>query len=125
MDIRKIKVKDIINPEKWAIVADAYAKKHIDGISLEFCEEVDAMYYMDPDIAHNLALSKGVSVEYCRMVAMRARVCRECVSAGSCVHCGCTSPENMYSMRNECSAGKWVSHKDDEDIRNYLKTTGQ
>lgn len=111
MDYRKIRLKDVLSPKKWAIVADAYAKK-FQGVSLELCEEVMMLHHMgDTDMAHNLAKSVGQSVKYCEVVVSRADACRPCVENGSCLHCGCSMPEAMFSMENECSEGKWKEVK--------------
>lgn len=121
MNIRKIKFLDIINPRKWKAILEAYEKKFIGGISLEFCEEVDMLYHTEPELAHNLAATKKVSVDYCQMVVYRANKCRDCVEAGSCHHCGCTTPENMFSISNWCSAGKWPAHENEEDFKQHKK----
>lgn len=121
MNIRKIRAKDILNPKKWAAVIEAYNKKYIGGITLEFCQEVDLLSYTEPEFAYNLALSKGTTVEYCQMVVYRAEKCADCVEAGSCLHCGCTCPENMYARGNWCSAGKWPAHDSDEDFVEHKK----
>lgn len=121
MNIRKIRFKDVINPKKWGAVLEAYEKKFVGGITLEFCEEVDLLSYTDIELAHNLALTKDTTVEYCQMVVYRANKCRDCVDAGSCVHCGCSTPENMYARSNWCSAGKWPAHKDDQEFIEHKK----
>jgi hypothetical protein len=121
VNIRKIRYKDIINPKKWKAVLEAYDKKYLGGITLEFCQEVDLLSYTEPEFAYNLALSKNTTIEYCQMVAYRAEKCSDCVEAGSCLHCGCSTPENMYARSNWCSAGKWPAHENDEDFVKHKK----
>lgn len=37
----------------------------------------------------------------------RALKCTECVENGSCVHCGCKSPQLFYSVYKKCPQNKW------------------
>lgn len=120
MDWSKVRLRDFLNPKKWFVVFDAYRNKVAKGVTLELCQEVDVLYHVDQDKADRLATKHGVSVDYCRLVAYRADQCRECVNAGACQHCGCTAPENMFSIHNWCSAGRWVDFHDEQQISRFL-----
>lgn len=122
MDPRKIRWKDVFSPRKWAAVADATAKKVVNGVTLERCQEVDYLSEQDPGAAVALANTMDVSVEYCQMVAYRAAQCFQCVVNGSCVGCGCTTPDNMFAAKNDCSEGFWGPIMSDADWREFRKT---
>jgi hypothetical protein len=119
-NFRKIRLKDLLNPTKWAAVADAYAKK-FQGVSLELCEEVDFLQHTDKELAHDLAASKGVTIPYCEMVVYRASKCGDCVANGSCLHCGCSCPANMLARGNSCSKDKWKSVRNDDEWKQFKK----
>lgn len=108
MNWRKIRFKDLISPRKWWIVIDAYKNKAL-GVSLERCQQAVEMKYTHGEATADFWARRvmGKGLDYAEVVVLRATLCHECVKQGSCVHCGCSAPENMYSLKNECSAGNW------------------
>lgn len=64
------------------------------------------------------------SLEYCEQVVYRSIMCRPCVQAGNCHHCGCDMPDAILSRPNYCSDGKWFSMMSDEQWRDYKKVSG-
>lgn len=108
MNWSKVKIKDLLNPRKWWIVIDAYWRKSR-GVTLENCQTAIQMKYTSGLAASDFwcRMVMKQDLEFAEMVVDRASRCPDCVEEGSCVHCGCTSPENMYSPLNSCSAGNW------------------
>lgn len=108
MNWRKVRIRDVINPKKWWIVLDAYIKKSR-GVTLERCERAALFRFTQGEVFADFWARKvmGQNLEYAEVVVERASLCKDCVDAGSCKHCGCSCPDNMFSMKNECSGGNW------------------
>jgi hypothetical protein len=110
MNWKKVRLRDVLNPKKWWIVVDAYIKK-AEGVSLENCKQAMEIKWENGENVAEFWCQRvmGQSLKYAEKVVERAQLCAGCVENGSCLHCGCSAPENMYSMINECSAGVWPS----------------
>lgn len=48
-------------------------------------------------------------------VFYRAMLCEPCLQNGSCLHCGCKTPNMFYSVRKECGNHLWgeMFHKEE------------
>lgn len=64
-----------------------------------------------------------VPFEFCEIVVYRSIMCRECLEKGSCVNCGCKSPDNFMVLENWCSAGNWNQTTIDQ-WNEYKERTG-
>jgi hypothetical protein len=50
---------------------------------------------------------------------LREKLCQECMDAGKCVMCGCSTPGMFYAPHKTCSKGRWGIMKDPEDWVEY------
>lgn len=51
--------------------------------------------------------AQQVPFEFCEIVVYRAAMCRECLDAGKCLHCGCKTPDSFMVLENWCSGDNW------------------
>ena len=121
MDIRKIRLIDVINPIKWRAVIVSFFKRRR-GVDLEFCRKaVNISNKMGESFGQIFARTKGQDLWYCELVTYRAMICSSCVNKGSCYHCGCTVPDNMLDKNNFCSATMWGPMNSQEEWEYYKK----
>lgn len=97
-NLKKRGLRDILNPRKWGIFMRS--KKKYERIAVE-----DLQYRSE-------------------MVVYRMSLCKSCVQEGSCLHCGCKSPELFYDPQNWCSGGNWDSIKCREDWEKFKNQMG-
>lgn len=64
-----------------------------------------------------------VSHAYCEQVVYASIVCRECVTKGKCIDCGCKMPEKAMVKGARCSLGKW-ENRNDKDWEVYKAKNG-
>ena len=95
-NIRKRGLKDILNPKKWVA------------------------YLSEPP---NISEDSKAGLGYCEQVVYRSVMCSDCVSAGSCHHCGCAMPKSILVKENWCSAGKWSNMMSDDEWNDYKRIT--
>ena len=54
----------------------------------------------------------------------RAELCKDCLEATKCPHCGCPTPQAFFSQYKVCPQGKWDAMMDKEDWTNFkIKNT--
>lgn len=87
-NIQKRGLKDILSKKRREVYAES-ERQQKEGISLSF-EEV---------------------LPYCEQVIYRASMCKDCLKAGQCKHCGCLTPHIFFVKENECSGGNWLEMK--------------
>lgn len=109
---RKVRMRDVLNPKKWLIVLESYWLKG-KGVSLDRCHRALEIEMGSGETAADFWSRRvmGISLRHAKIIADRASKCPTCVANGNCEDCGCPVPENMYSLRNECSAGNWGAEK--------------
>jgi len=102
-NIKLRKGKDILNPKKWKIFARylylrALKKEYSEMFVPEYLDQV-SLRMSDPG-------------------------CRQCLSKGECVHCGCKTPDLFFEKSMECSGGNWFSMIPKDDWVNYKEKSG-
>lgn len=135
MDFSKIRFKDVINPWKHLAFVEGNVRSLFSELGLD--EDLRSYYLIaylyllsaeeaevenaDVDNIYDkiglstdgtgspsiLAFEDEKDRSYAEQVLYRSILCRDCLIAGSCTHCGCTVPENMFSAINYCSDEKW------------------
>jgi|SRR5690606_39599803 len=116
MKLRNIRIKDVFSPVKWGVYAVHIYKKYVRrwGKKLEarfllLCGETtldgkDLKMILTGKVNPD-AISE---VEKSFNVVFRYLSCEDCMTAGSCPHCGCTTPDNIFPEKNFCSGHKWA-----------------
>ena len=97
----KLKWRDVINPAKWKIFARFLGSK------------ISDIKYKELTIP-----------EYREQIVYRMNKCPNCVENGSCVECGCKSPELFYDKENWCELRRWEEMIRPELWEDYKKLNG-
>lgn len=85
MDISKIRLKDFFSLERYRAVLISLLGKILN--------------YLDGD--------SKLEIHIIEQYMFRLLQCPQCVSKGSCVHCGCSIPDKMWVKTDYCSDYKW------------------
>lgn len=94
MELRNVRLKDVLNPRKWvSVVVSYYTSRFLYTLS-----DVEQIHY-------------------------RMLECSDCMERGSCIHCGCDMVK-LLNKEETCSAGKWGPTKSKEDWKAYKKEHG-
>lgn len=100
-NLKKRGLKDVTNPRKW-------------GVYFRFI--------LNKLFPYRFIREKHM-VAYCEQVVYRMSLCRQCVKNGSCVHCGCKSPELFLDGKNVCSADNWYEMLSPEQWEEFKENT--
>ena len=111
-NIRKRGLRDVLNPRKW-IIFIRYLRKLRNGASKpDGKKDLSEIYN-----GGNTEITSATLEEYTELwnpheleqisVRMSNLECRTCLKAGTCHHCGCTSPDLFYDRTNWCSGQHW------------------
>jgi hypothetical protein len=85
---------------------------------------------LSPRVWHNMyitsILEKHISFEYCEQVVYRSLRCPECLEAGKCADCNCTTPGLFMSPESvaKCKKGRWPKMQKPEEWRLYKQAMG-
>lgn len=131
MNLRLLKVKDIFSWTKWKIVmASIYLRKlrpwlkkkeasfllsagetTLDGKDLQLIKTG----LVNPDKIDEVTKAMNITMRYL--------ACKTpCMETGFCVHCGCTTPDNILIEKNYCSGKKWgIMSRDKEFLLLRIK----
>ena len=102
-NIRKRGFKDILDPDKWRAWASWMLKVGLQklGSSEILLEHWEIEQYM-----------------------YRLIMCKDCIDAGKCAHCGCDIMGLISDQKSSCSAGKWAPMLPDYQWEDFKEKHG-
>lgn len=100
-NIKKRGLKDILNPVRWRIFTRFLLRK------------VKGLHLQDHEIQ-----------PFVEQVIWRQALCKPCLLAGECTHCGCKAPELFYDKDMVCSGGNWNEMMSPEEWKQYKSGVG-
>lgn len=123
MNWRKLRVKDIFNRTKIKVFLVGTYLTRIRPSLLKI--EAAFLVWGGESTLGNQKLTETKGVDELNKafnIVYRYLKCKPCMIKGSCVHCGCTTPDNIIPEKNYCSNYKWGVME--EDMLKFLDDMG-
>lgn len=100
MNIGKVRLEDLVNPQKWKQYGIYLLKKLLKKLDNS-----------------TVLLSNYEMIQY----GYRAAKCYPCLVNKSCFHCGCNTAGKMSNKTDACSLEYWGPFMTDEEMEKFLE----
>ena len=121
MNWRKLRIKDVLSLTKWKVfIVGTYLMRirpFLKRLDLKLIQWGGNTTVDNKDIQKELTgeenPNKVDEVNKAFNIVYRYLRCKDCMKAGHCKHCGCTTPDNIIPEKNFCSKFMWGTMEPD------------